>query len=119
MLCADKKEVEWSCSELKICSFATSEEIERLRSRNALERLLAHSLLTPAQIRLLYKHQSKATSARGLRALGKRIAEADVARYCEGVYITKLWRVFAKFPRKDFNVNWQRSDLVKALMNAG
>lgn len=117
MLTADLQEIDWPYSDMRVCSFCTLAQLERINHKDAAIRCHALSELSRNQARLLF-NKMPATGRRRY-ALGLRIRNADVLSYCLDSYEDKLWKVFGRFKAREHEKTWTRKDLVKALLALG
>jgi len=115
MLTGDGIEVDWPYSAIKIASFITAAHIQRLKSDDCAIVADALAELKRAQVHLLYR-DSKLALAKQRYQLGRRIKQTSCLDYCLGSYDQKLWRIFGKFPARQYEKTWQRNELIKALM---
>lgn len=119
VLTRDLKEVDWPFSVAKTASFATGEQLEMAKSDDLILQCIALAPFRDVHLMRLYNNKEYA-HARARRSVGRRILQANVAEYCGGYScISYLYRVFGKFPAKDYEKTWKRPELVRALLNGG
>lgn len=118
MLTGDGIEVDWKHSRSPVASFITAEKLALLESPDCAIRAYETAALTRAQVGILYSAAKVQRLKTALRrwTLGKRIRQADCLDYCLGSYEDKLWRIFGKFPARQYQIGWQRSDLIRVLL---
>jgi hypothetical protein len=116
MLTKDMKEVQWKHSQCPVAPFVTAEQVAVLASDAAVEKAIILGELSSRQVAILFSDPSKYNGARQLRSLGRRIKKCKVEEYARTHYLQKLQRIFSRFPDRTYGKEWQRKDLVKALL---